>query len=268
MNVPFVKMGGAYNDFVVVDNRRRAVKGAAAFARKICDRKKGVGADGLLLLENSKKCDVRMRILNSDGSEAEMCGNGIRCVAKFAHDKGVVPREFSIETLAGTIRAEMKGKDVVKARLANPTNFKEGLRLSVGNAMLKGHFINTGVPHTVIFTKTLEAYDVDGLGRAVRRHRHFAPKGTNVNFVSVGPREITVRTYERGVEGETLACGTGSTASALVAAALKGFKSPVTVNTRGGEKLKVYFTDKGAGRFQDVYLEGRVNTIFKGEFPS
>ena len=264
MRIPFVKMAAAGNDFIVVDNRRGVLKkGLPQTAEKLCDRKHSVGADGILLLEKSRQADIRMRIFNPDGSQADMCGNGVRCLARFAVDKKIVKNNHSIETGAGLIKAEVRGA-VVKARLTDPKDFRPRIELSVGGRKEKVHFIDTGVPHAVIFDPQLEKAAVQSRGRELRVHSYFAPKGTNVNFVRVNrDRSIAVRTYERGVESETLACGTGSTASALVSSSLEGLKSPVRVHTSGGEILKVYFKN-GAGRWTDVYLEGPVQTTFEG----
>ncbi len=258
-------MTGAGNDFVVIDNRRKALSNPKKTAVALCDRKFGVGADGLLLAEPSKKAQLKMRILNADGSEAEMCGNGVRCFAKFAQDAGILKgRRQTIETLAGLIEAEITG-DVVKVRLSDPSRLKLDFRISFDGKSQRMHFVDTGVPHAVQIVEALDKVDVERLGRVVRRHERFAPKGANANFVkTLGPGRIQVRTYERGVEGETLACGTGSAASALVTAALKDWKSPVEVNTRGGETLKIHFSRDGH-RFYDVYLEGRVIRTFEGK---
>jgi diaminopimelate epimerase len=259
----FTKMAAAGNDFVVVDARKTKVLNGAKLAKKLCDRKFSVGADGVLLLETSKKADVRMRIFNPDGSEAEMCGNGVRCLAKFAADKKAIKSRLSIETIAGLIEAEVRG-DVVKAKMVQPKELKLHLRVSANGASGELHFINTGVPHVVQVLDSLGDVDVQGFGKEIRFHRDFAPRGTNADFIRVcAGNAIEIRTYERGVEAETLACGTGSTAGALVAAALKGLKSPVSVRTRGGEVLKVYFSKKG-NEFYDVYLEGLVQKTFEG----
>lgn len=256
-------MVGAGNDFVVVDNRRGVVKkDAVKLAKLLSDRRRSVGADGLLLLEKSKKANIRMRILNSDGSEAEMCGNGIRCIAKFSSDRKITGKKFSIETLAGIISAEVKG-DVIKARITDPKGLKLNIRIPVNGREELVHFIDTGVPHTIKVVDKVDNVDIFTLGRAIRRHSYFAPKGTNASVISVKGNELWIRTYERGVEDETMACGTGSTAAALVAAALRGLKSPVTVHTHGGDRLKIYFSRNG-NDFHDVYLEGPVQQAFEG----
>ncbi|MBI3315583.1 MAG: diaminopimelate epimerase [Candidatus Omnitrophica bacterium] len=259
-------MVAAGNDFVVLDNRARSWKGRPdAWSKKLCDRKSGIGADGVLWLERSKRSDARMRIFNPDGSEAEMCGNGVRCLAHFAVRKGLSGRgsRVTIETPAGEIKAEVRG-NVVRAKLPDPKGLRLNLRVSVEGHPRNLSFIDTGVPHAVLVVGAVGRCDVETLGRQIRTHRFFKPRGTNVDFVSLGQgREIEVRTYERGVEGETLSCGTGSTASALVAAALKDLRSPVRVHTASGETLKVYFTKTDAG-FREVYLEGPVKTCFEG----
>ncbi len=260
----FTKMAAAGNDFIVIDNRRRILKQSLPqIAKRFCDRKRCIGADGILLLEKSKKADIRMRIFNPDGSQAEMCGNGVRCLAQFAVEKKIVKATHRIETPAGIIEANVRGSQV-KAHLTDPKDFKAPVDLLIGGHKEKVHFIDTGVPHAVIFDARLEGVRVDERGREIRRHAFFAPKGTNVNFVKVNKNHsIQVRTYERGVESETLACGTGSTASALVCASLEGLHSPVYVHTAGGEILKVYFQNEN-GRWKDVYLEGPVQKTFEG----
>jgi len=260
--IVFTKISGTGNDFVVVDNRDGKISARAALAKKWCDRKHSIGGDGLLLLEKSKKADFRMRILNTDGSEAEMCGNGIRCIAKFAHDKKIAGSRMTIETIAGLIDADVKG-DMIKARMIEPRDMKLGFDIPLGGKSETVNFVNTGVPHVVRIVRSLEKIDVGQAGREIRTHRHFSPRGTNANFIQFeGGNSIRIRTYERGVEDETLACGTGSTAGALVAAAVKNLKSPVSVTTEGGGKLKIYFSKDG-DRFHDVYLEGAVEKCFE-----
>jgi len=257
----FIKMVASGNDFVAVD----AYKGASAsgyrdLAKRMCDRKFGAGADGLLVIDKSRKADIRMRIFNADGSEAEMCGNGARCAALYTGKKNV-----RLETLAGIIKA-IVSRDLVKIRLTDPHSLKLDLPVKVGSRALWVNFINTGVPHAVIFVDGLENIDVHGLGRHIRNHKEFSPKGTNVNFVEVLDDEsIQVRTYERGVEAETLACGTGSTASALVFALRAGMNKCVNVHTRSGEVLKVYF-NRTDNKFSDVWLEGNASIVYKGAY--
>ncbi len=262
--LPFTKMVASGNDFIVFDNRKGLVKDPLKLTRRFCEFHTGIGADGVLLFEKSRKADFKMRIINSDGSEAEACGNGFRCIARFAREKMGYPANFKFESLAGTIKAEIKKGQRVRVQLSNPTGLNLRDELEVQGNRLHYSFLNTGVPHTVIFVEGLEKIDVNGLGRAVRYHEDFKPKGTNVNFVEVtGPHSINVRTYERGVEKETLACGTGSTASAILAC-LSGFtKAPVNVRTSGGETLTVDFKKQGE-KITDVMLEGEAHFVFEG----
>ncbi len=235
-------------------------------------------ADGVLLLEKSKVADIRMRIFNADGTEADMCGNGARCAAYYVNRQSpVASRQFKIkiETKAGIIEAEVvKAKDNVRIKLTPPYGYKENIMLKINGRYLKVDFINTGVPHAIVFVEAVELLDVEGIGRAIRKHRKFAPCGVNVNFMEVAKEgSIKVRTYERGVEGETLACGTGSVASAIVFALSENYRQPpvtrhqqkINVETQGGEVLKVYF-DRMGKRIDNVWLEGKVRMVFKGEF--
>ncbi|MDD4879830.1 MAG: diaminopimelate epimerase [Candidatus Omnitrophica bacterium] len=266
-NIAFVKMVASGNDFVVMDNRKAVIPGAKlrSFAREICDRNYGAGGDGLIALERSKKADFRMRIINSDGSEAEMCGNGARCAALFAVGNKIAGKSMDFETLAGIIQAEVKG-DVVKLKMSDPNSLKLDINLVLSDGTYNVNFVNTGVPHTVIFVEHIEGQDVKTTGKEVRYHSAFAPRGTNADFVeAVGKNLIKVRTYERGVEGETLACGTGVTASAIISAVVKNFKSPVTCLTKGGDSLKIYFKRSGDD-FTDVYLEGGAREVFLGRY--
>ena len=279
--INFTKMTGAGNDFIVVDNRSGLIKkNIREIAKKLSNRKFSIGGDGLIFLEKSstigrlpagrqgpasgrKTADIRMRLWNPDGSEAEMCGNGVRCLAKFAVDKHVTGPKLSIETPAGTIYAEVKGLSV-KAKMIAPKDLKLNFRIGIKGRKELLNFINTGVPHAVKLVGSVDSCDVLGLGETIRHHDYFAPRGTNVDFVSLRKGSaIDIRTYERGVEGETLACGTGSTAAALVTATLKNLKSPVSVHTHGGEVLKVYFSKRGMA-FHEVYLEGRIQCSFEG----
>jgi len=264
MELSFTKWVGTGNDFVLVDWRKKKIVSQRKWshlAKRVCQRQKGIGADGLLVLEASKKADFRMRIFNPDGSEAEMCGNGSRCAAYYVADgKG---KSVSFETLAGILEAEVKG-ETVKVRLSKPYNFRTGIFLDLLGNRFELHTIHTGVPHAVLFVDDLERTDVSYIGREIRYHSYFQPAGANVNFVKPGGKgEILIRTYERGVEGETLSCGTGATASALITAILKGFSSPVTVLTKGGDRLKIYFKRKDDS-IENVYLEGKVARIFEG----
>ncbi len=263
MKIKFTKAVATGNDFVIVDDRKGSLKGLSRLAKKVCDRKRGIGADGLLVLGKSGKADFRMRIFNPDGSEAEMCGNGSRCIALYAAEANIASGEMTIDTLAGVLKASVK-KDVVKVRLTEPKNIKWNLCLMIDRCPYKLNFVNTGVPHVIHFVNDIEKVDVKNLGAHIRHHGEFSPEGTNADFVEItGKDRIKIRTYERGVEDETLACGTGAVASAVISAEVEKMQSPVTVSTRSGEELKVYFKMTG-GEFTEVYLEGKAMLVYEG----
>lgn len=264
--IDFYKMSGSGNDFILIDNRLSALNVADlnGFINRVCARKGAVGADGLILIEKSETCDFRWRFFNADGSEVEMCGNGGRCAARFAFLRGIAQEKMSFETRAGVIDAEVNG-DTVKLRLTNPTDLTINRKIMIDDIPFDVNSVNTGVPHVVHFTACLDEFDVNRIGRSIRYHKEYKPAGTNANFVEVvDEKTIRVRTYERGVEDETLACGTGAVASALIAGA-KGFvDSPVAVETSGGEILNIYFQRKGE-EFDRVFLEGDARLVYEGE---
>jgi diaminopimelate epimerase len=263
--IEFYKMSGSGNDFIIIDNRdlSLAVGDIREFVRKVCARKISVGADGLLLIEPSKTVDFKWQFFNSDGSSAEMCGNASRCVARYAYLKDIAGKKMSWETIAGIISAEVNG-DVVKVKLTDPSYVHLGIEIDVAGRQFSLDKVDTGVPHAVAFVDNLDAYDVVQCGRHIRHHEHFQPKGTNANFAFVIDRhKIRVRTYERGVENETLACGTGMVA-AVLSAAQRGFvESPVDVLVQSGETLRIYFEQKN-GSFREIYLEGKVKIVYQG----
>jgi diaminopimelate epimerase len=263
--IPFSKMQGSGNDFILIDNRKGILKGQnlSAVATSVCDRHYSVGADGLIVIVPSRKADFKWRFFNADGSEAEMCGNGSRCAARFALLKKIAKKTLAFETLAGIIRAQVKN-DRVKVQLTGATGLRMNISVPLDTGLRMGHFINTGVPHLVYLSKDIENEDVDRIGRTTRFHELFKPAGTNVNFIQIqGPRKLRIRTYERGVEGETLACGTGSVAAALIAGAIGAVSSPVEVTTQGKEKLIVSYTRTADG-FEDIHLEGNADVICEG----
>jgi len=266
--IPFYKMQGSGNDFILIDNRRGVLKGKNLkdLAIAVCNRHYSVGADGLIVIvppASKKKADFKWRFFNADGSEAEMCGNGSRCAARFAQLKKIAGKTMAFETLAGIIHAEIK-KHAVKVQLTGAGGLRQNIAVSLDTGIRMGHFIDTGVPHLAYLSKDLEHEDVERIGRTTRRHELFRPAGANVNFIQVrGPRKLSIRTYERGVEGETLACGTGAVAGALIAASLGLVSSPVEVMTRGGERLTVSFRHEG-GEFSDIFLEGAAAVICEG----
>jgi len=271
--VEFTKMVASGNDFVVVDGIERSkfhVPSSAlnTFVREICDRKYGAGADGLLLLERSTKANFKMRIFNPDGSEPGMCGNGARCAALFFAGRGgkapAAGKTVRFETGAGLVEAEVK-KDIVKLKMTDPKDLWANIDLNIGTQFYKVHYINTGVPHAVFFVGNVDTINVREVGKLIRFHKQFQPEGANADVAQcIDGKTIKVRTYERGVEDETLACGTGAVASALMSNYLKvTLKTPVSVQTRGGEVLKVYFECK-KNTFRDVWLEGSARIIYQG----
>lgn len=263
--VPFFKMQGSGNDFILIDNRSVGLDpgGIRDFVRKVCRRGLSVGADGLILLEESERADFRWHYFNADGGRAEMCGNGSRCAARLAHLLGMAPAHLTFETDVGIIFAEVKGSRI-KVRLGDPSPVEGGIEVRLDGASHLLYTVNTGVPHAVEFVEDLDSVDVVGLGRPIRYHGRFAPQGTNVNFVRLlGEGPLAIRTYERGVEGETLACGTGSVAAALVAAELGWAKPPVDVQTRSGEVLQISFARQG-DRFKEIDLEGKAVLVYEG----
>jgi len=261
--IDFTKMVATGNDFVVIDNRKQALKQISRLACKLCDRKFGIGADGLLLVEKTRIADFKMRIFNPDGSEPDMCGNGSRCIALYAKNNKIASSSMLIDTKAGLLSVKA-GSSSVKINMTEPKDMKLGIKLNLMNKNYKLHYIDTGVPHVICFVSNVEEIDLIPLGRGIRNHKFFAPEGTNVNIVYPKSKtSIQVRTYERGVEHETLACGTGSVAAAVISGIVKGITPPVTVRTKGGD-LKIYFTLKN-DIIGNVFLEGEAKEVFKGQ---
>jgi len=273
--IAFAKLSGTGNDFIIIDHRESFIskEDQPEFARLVCRRRFSVGADGLILIENSETADFRWQFYNGDGSRAEMCGNGARCAARFAYEKNIAHAAMRFETDAGEIEAFVLNTSggVIKIRLTGPEDLRLNIPLTIGNAEHNLHFINTGVPHSVVLVNDAGMVPVANWGREIRFHETFQPAGTNANFIQVLPGDtLMVRTYERGVEGETMACGTGAVASALIAALLDQAKPPVTVITSGGEQLTIHFsiTGEGSERHLDleagIFLEGPAHSIYEG----
>ena len=260
----FTKMNGAGNDFILIDNRAGEIDLDRSQIAHLCDRHRGIGADGILLLEKAaNRADFRMRYFNADGGEAEMCGNGARCFARYANKVAGAKGKISFETPAGVISAELAG-DLVTLRMTEPTDLRLNMKLPVANENKTVHFINSGVPHVVIPVAQIDDVDVRREGAAIRYHKMFSPTGANVNFIEKrGPKKIAVRTYERGVEDETLACGTGMVASALIFAATENINGPIPVIARGGDELQVGF-ERVAEQFRNVTLTGPAEFVFEG----
>lgn len=258
----FCKMSASGNDFIVVDNREGTVDrdfpDVKGFVKKVCRVHHSVGADGVILIEKSKNHDFRWRFYNADGSEAEMCGNGGRCAARFAFLNGITSEKMEFETIAGVIKAEVSGTRV-KLQLTSPIDLKLDYPVRLEDKEIFLSSVNTGVPHAVLIVDDVDHMPVEDLGRQIRHHKSFGEKGTNVDFVEVvDKKNLKLRTYERGVEGETFACGTGAVAVGVILKNKELVESPVHIKTRGGEMLKVYLDG-------DVYLEGESRLIYVGK---
>lgn len=264
--IPFYKMSGAGNDFIIIDNRAFIVdkhRDLSELSRQLCHRRLSVGADGLFLIENSDKADFKWQFFNADGSRADMCGNGARCVARFAYLNGIAGKKLSFETGAGIIFAEISD-DCVKIKMTDPGEIISNQIIELESGYFAFSSVNTGVPHVVIASRDIQAADVVRLGREIRYHRAFAPAGVNVNFISLKDNAIFNRTYERGVEDETLACGTGCVAAAIITAYTEKQSSPIRVIPASRQPLLIHFKEKD-GRFYDVFLEGNARILCKGE---
>ena len=268
--ISFTKMAGAGNDFILVEARKGI--DLKKLAVRACDRTNGLGADGLLVLDRSPKADFRMRIINADSSEAEMCGNGARCMAAYlVRQRKTKKKLFSMETVAGIILGEAKG-EIARVRLSAPQDYRPHVPVEISGRALDAGYIDTGVPHAVIFVDALKSIDVAGIGCLVRHHPVFKPRGANVNFVEQVRRDLVdVRTYERGVEDETKACGTGSVAAAIItylkanAPLSNRTGAKMKVRTQGGEILEVTFDLKDS-TISNVWLKGSAKFIAKGEY--
>jgi diaminopimelate epimerase len=268
--IPFVKMSGSGNDFILVDNRRRLIDpdAAAPWVVAVCRRALSLGADGVILVENDApgEADFAWRFFNSDGSEAEMCGNGGRCVTRFAFDRGIATRrEMSFRTRVGLIRGWVLGGAEVRVELTPPRDYRPPFELRIEAGRFTVSYLDTGVPHAVLAVNDVAAVDVATLGARLRHHPVFAPRGANVNFVQVtGAHDALIRTFERGVENETLACGTGNAAAAVTLTLAGRLQPPVHLKTRGGETLTVDFTLDGE-QAKELTLQGPVRYVAEGE---
>lgn len=273
MTISFARMHGCGNDFVVIDDRAgRLYPHRGALAQALCHRRTGLGGDGMILIgrppaaEPEGAADFTMTYVNADGNEGEMCGNGARCVARRAAELGLVKDRAAFATGAGLIRATIAA-DRVTLAMTEPTGERPATTIEIAGRSFALHYIDTGVPHVVAVVDDLDHLDVEGIGRQLRHHPAFAPRGTNANFIQpVAPSRLRIRTYERGVEAETLACGTGAVASGLIAFR-QGLAaaSPVTLLPRGGQELSIGFRIAPDGRFTDVTLAGPTERIATGE---
>ncbi len=266
--LPFTKMSGTGNDFIIIDHRTPLVPvdEQSGFAARVCRRRFSTGADGLIFIEDSNSADFSWRFYNGDGSSAEMCGNGARCAARFAYLNGIAPRKMSFETIAGVVEAEILAEDEqVRLLMTDPFDFRMDMTLLLNGVSHELFFVNTGVPHAVLFTES-DDIPIKKWGSEIRNHELFEPGGTNVNFVKKLENGILrVRTYERGVEDETMACGTGAVASAMIASLQGMVESPVNVQTSGGDELTIIFKLDEGPCAKHVHLQGPARIIYNGE---
>ena len=257
-NISFTKMSAAGNDFIVIDNRRaRFPARRKSLIRNLCARCAGIGADGILLLCRSQQADFRMRIFNPDGSEPEMCGNGARCIALYARHKRLIAKQFTMETKAGIIKGTINSPDKITLFMGAPQDIRLNLKIKVAGKYINIYTINTGVPHVILYVNNINEIAVEDIGRRIRYLKKFAPAGTNVNFVQLNDNNrIAVRTYERGVEKETLACGTGAVASAIISRLVHRLAGKIMVKTRSKDILKI--------DTREVTLTGPAREVYKG----
>ena len=263
--IPFFKMSGSGNDFILMDNRNQELKGIKIkpFTKALCRRGLSVGADGLILIEKSSKADFKWRYLNADGEEASFCGNGARCAARFALLREIAPASLTFETSGGIVSAEVKETEV-RVSMMSPARIELKQDLFFRARRWEGQFMVMGVPHWIHFAKDIDQINVPEIGPIIRNHPHFKPEGTNVNFVDIlSGHELRMRTYERGVEAETLACGTGAVAAALDGHLVHKISSPVTIYPKGKIPLTVYFK-KMEGEISEIFLEGDARVVFEG----
>ncbi len=255
MEIEFFKYQGAGNDFIVIDNRNQNFDASNnELVKNICDRRFGVGGDGLMLLQNKDSYDFQMVYFNSDGYEGTMCGNGGRCIVAFANFLGIISKNTKFKAVDGDHEAIVDTPEFIKLQMNNVSNVE---------IQPDYYFLDTGSPHYVQFVKGIEELDVYNLGRKIRYNDRFKKEGTNVNFVEEINNRLLVRTYERGVENETLACGTGIAASAICASLYYGKqKDSYDIKALGGD-LKVSYQKSGE-TFSNIWLEGPAKQVFKG----
>jgi diaminopimelate epimerase len=276
----FTKMNGAGNDFVILDKtKNKSISLSKQQISNICNRRKGIGADGVIIFSSSKNSDFSMEYFNADGSTGSLCGNGARCAIQYASDTtklkdGNAVFQANNESFSG----EVIKHGIIKLEMKLPKKLKLNFRIKASSQLIKSHYADTGSPHVVIEIedvlalpkdlnskyRNIQNFPVIEIGKEIRYHKDFAPEGTNVNFVQVKNEEVLIRTYERGVENETLACGTGAVASALVVSSLKNTSSPIKIKTWGGDELIIDFQKIGS-RFEKISLTGPAKTVYSGE---
>jgi diaminopimelate epimerase len=266
-NISFTKMSGAGNDFILIDvDDNPEFLFSEKTIQKLCDRHNGIGADGVILISSSEQYEFVMNYYNADGSTGSLCGNGARCAIKFAlNTKRIIDKSKRFLSNNSEYSGEILEDGTIRFNLNPPYDLRKNIQLKAAGKDIKAHFINTGSPHVVIKVDELDKIPIETIGKEIRYLPEFAPGGTNVNFVKIENEEIHIRTYERGVESETLACGTGSVAAAIICHETDGIKTPVTILPRSKDKLLVNF-DVRNDEFSNVSLTGPVEEVFKGQF--
>ncbi len=264
MKETFWKMHGAGNDFILFDDRSGRVPACnPPWLRAIAARRTGIGCEGIILLQTTGDADFRMRFFNPDGRPAEMCGNGARCAARLAVDLGIASASLTMATDAGRVHANVYD-DTVELALPNPTGIEPYFDLVVDGHPIALGMANTGVPHVMLEVQELKEAPVETVGASIRHHTRFSPAGTNVNFVRrVDESNLEIRTFERGVEAETGACGTGATAAAVIMALRGRAVPPVTVTTVSADQLRITFEQQG-NSISRLTLDGPAVHVFKG----
>ena len=265
--IAFTKMHGAGNDFVLIDDRDGTFPvHDHILLSMLASHRTGISCEGVILVQKSSVADFRMEFFNPDGTEADLCGNGARCVAAFAREIGVVSSAaMTFETRAGLVDAEVSANGTsVKVWMPEPRNRRYGLQVKVGDEVVTGDYVEVGVPHFIVRSENVSSLDVEGFGRALRLSDAFAPNGTNVDFAQFVPaHKVVIRTYERGVEAESGACGTGAVATAVVAVETKGLSLPINVRTSEGYTLTVD-GDWRHAKTTGFTLTGPVKKVFEG----
>lgn len=265
-NISFAKMSGAGNDFIIINKSQIPnVVLTNSVISQLCDRRKGIGADGIIIIKNIQGYDFAMDYYNADGSSGTLCGNGARCAIKFANDTGITNSD-SVSFLSNEdeFSGELLANGLIKFNLQTPKVIDENIMINVGGSNVSGSYVDTGSPHVVLIVDDLNLQPVIEIGKEIRYNPAFAPGGTNVNFIKFINGKIHIRTYERGVENETLACGTGAVAAAIIGFRKFEIQPPILLITKGGDELIVNFNTDGS-KFSNVSLTGPAKKIYNGE---
>ena len=265
-NISFAKMSGAGNDFILINKSQIPnIVLTNSVISQLCDRRNGIGADGIIIIKNTQGYDFAMDYYNADGSSGTLCGNGARCAIKFANDTGITDSD-SVSFLSNEdeFSGELLANGLIKFNLQPPKVIEENIVIDVGGSNVSGSFVDTGSPHVVLIVDDLNLQTVIQMGKEIRNNPAFAPGGTNVNFIKFVKGKIHIRTYERGVENETLACGTGAVAAAIIGFRKFEIQPPIFLITKGGDKLIVNFNTEGS-KYNNVSLTGPAKKIYNGE---